>query len=47
MNGIRCDKLSIAVTTDKAHQDKYKKDFDAIVAFLTQYIDKRAPTPSM
>ena len=47
LNGIRCDKLSTAVATIRAHPDKYDKDFDAVVAFLTQYIDKRAPTPSM
>ena len=42
MNGFSCDKLSTAVTTVRAHPDKYKKDFDAVVAFFTQYIDKRA-----
>ena len=47
MNGIWCDKLSTAVTTVKAHQDRYEKDFDAVVTFLPQCIDKRAPTPSM
>ena len=47
LNGIRCDKLSTAVTTVRVHPDKYKKDFDAVVAFLTQYIDKRASTPSV
>ena len=29
------------------HPDKYKKDFDTVVAFLTQYIDKNAPTLSV
>ena len=47
LNGIRCDKLSTAVALVKVHPDKYKKDFDAVVAFLTQYIDKRTPTPSV
>ena len=47
LNGIRCDKLSTAVTTVGAHTDKYKKDFDVVVAFLTQYINKKAPTPSV
>ena len=47
LNGIRCDKLSIAVATVSAHPDKYEKDVDAVVAFLTQYIDKRAPKPSV
>ena len=28
-------------------QDKYKKNFNTVVAFLTQYINKRAPTLSM
>ena len=44
---IRYDKLSTAVATDKAHPDKYKKDSDVVVAFLTQYIDKRGPKPSV
>ena len=35
--------MSTAVVTVRAHPDKYKKDFDAVVAFVTQYIDKRAP----
>ena len=29
------------------HPDKYQKDCDAVVTFLTQYIDKRSPTPSV
>ena len=29
------------------HQDKYKKNFDTVVAFIPHYIDKRAPTPSV
>ena len=47
MNGIRCDKLSIAVATVRVHPDKYQKDFDSVVAFLSEHIDKRAPTPSV
>ena len=47
LNGIRCDKSSKAVATVRAHPDKYEKDFDVVVTFLTQYIDKRSPTPSM
>ena len=39
--------MSIAVTRVRAHPDKYEKDFNAVVAFLTQYIDKKAPTPSV
>ena len=39
--------MSTAVAAVRAHPDKYEKDFDAVVAFLTQYIDKRAPTPSV
>ena len=35
LNDIRCDKLSIAVTTVRVHPDKYDKDFDAVVTFLT------------
>ena len=44
LNGISCDKLSTAVTAVRAHPDKYEKDFDAIVTFLSQYINKRALT---
>ena len=47
MNGIRCDKLSMAVAEVRANPDKYKKDFNTIVTFLTQYIDKKAPTQSV
>ena len=47
LNCIRCDKLSTAVTTVRAHPDNYKKDFDKVITFLTQCIDKRAPTPSV
>ena len=39
--------MSTVVTTVRRHPDKYEKDFDAVVAFLTHYIDKRVPTPSM
>ena len=38
--------MSIAGATVRAHPDKYKKDFDAVVTILTQYIDKKPPTPS-
>ena len=47
LNGIRYDKLSTAVAAVRAHPDKYKKDFDTVVAFLTQYVDKRSPKPSV
>ena len=43
LNGVRCDKLSTAVATVRVHPDKYEKDFDAVVTFFTQYINKRAP----
>ena len=43
LNGFRYEKLSTAVATVKAHPDKYEKDFDAVVAFLTQYMDKWGP----
>ena len=46
-NGKMCDKLFTAVTAVRAHPDKYKKNFDAVVTFLIQYINKRAPTPSV
>ena len=47
LNGLRCDKLSTAVATVRAHPDKYKKDFDTLVTFLIQFINKRAPTQSV
>ena len=47
LNGIRCDKLSTAVATVREHPDKHKKDFNMVVTFLTQYIDKRVPTLSV
>ena len=39
--------MSTAVAAIGAHSDKYKKDFDIVVAILTHYIDKKAPTPSV
>ena len=47
LNGIRCDKLSIAVTVVRAYPDKYENDFYPLVIFLNQYIDNRAPTSSV
>ena len=38
--------MSTAVVTVWAYPDKYK-DFEALVNFFTQYIDKRAPTLSV
>ena len=38
LNGIRWDKLSIIIFTARAHPDKYDKDFDALVTYLSQYI---------
>ena len=39
--------MSTAVDTVRVHPYKYMKDYDAVVAFLTQYINKRVPTPSV
>ena len=39
--------MSTAVATERAHPEKYEKNFNAVVAVLTQYIDKRASTPSV
>ena len=47
LNGIRSDKLSTAVIAVKVHPDKYEKDFNTVVTFLTQYINKRELTPSV
>ena len=40
LNDIRCDKLFIVVAAIRAHPDKYEDDFNTLVAFLAQYIDK-------
>ena len=47
LNGIRCDKYFTAVATVRAHPEKYQKDFGTEVTFFTQYINKRASTPSV
>ena len=47
LNGIRYNKLSNAVAAVRVHPDKYEKNFDAVVAFLSQYIEKKPPMPSM
>ena len=47
LNGIRCNKLFTVVAILKVHPDKYEKDFDAVIAFLTQYINRRTLTPSV
>ena len=39
--------MSTAVATVRMCPHKYDKDFNAVVALLTPYIDKRAPTPSV
>ena len=39
--------MSTAVTAARVHQDKHEKDFNAVVTFLTQYTNKRAPTLSV
>ena len=38
--------MPTAVATVMVYPDKYRKDFNTIVAFLTQYLDKRGHTPS-
>ena len=47
LSGIMCDKLFMAVAAVRAYPDKYKKDFNTVVAFLTQYVDKRASALSV
>ena len=39
--------MSTAVATVRAHPDKYQKDFNTVVNFLTQCIYNKAPTPSV
>ena len=39
--------MSTAVATVRAHPDKYENDFDEVVTFLIQNINKRAPTLSV
>ena len=47
LNVIRCEGLFTAVIAVRAHPDRYEKDVDAVIAFLSQYIDRKAPTPSV
>ena len=47
MNGISCGNLFTAATTARVHSDKYEKDNNAVVTFLTQYIERRGPSPSV
>ena len=47
LNGIRCNKLFTVVASTKAHTDNYEKNFNAVVTFLTQYIDKHRLTPAV
>ena len=46
-NGKRSDKLSTAVATVTVQPDKCENDFDAVVALLSEYIDKKAPRLSV
>ena len=39
--------MSKAVATVRSHPDKCERDFDAVVTFLSHYINTRAPTPSV
>ena len=39
--------MSTAVAAVREHPDRYGKDFDAVVAFLSQYIYRKASTPSV
>ena len=45
--GIMCDKLSTAVAIVKAHPDRYEKDFDTLVTYLSQYVEKLRPIMSV
>ena len=47
LNGIRSEKWFSAVATVKAQQEQYEKDFDSVIAFLMEYIDKPGPTLSV
>ena len=39
--------MSTAVAEVRAHPDRYEKDFDAVITFLSKYIDRKAPPPSV
>ena len=41
LSSIKCDKLFTAIATVKAHPDRYKKYFDAVITFLMQYIKSK------
>ena len=39
--------MSTAVATVRVHPGKYEKDFNAVVVFLSQYINKKSLTHSV
>ena len=39
--------MSTAVAAVRAHPDRYEKDFDTVIAFLTQYNDRKTLIPSV
>ena len=39
--------MSTTIAAVKAHPDKYGKDFNAVIAYLSQYIDKLGPALSV
>ena len=47
LNGTRYDMSSTEFVTMMAHPDKCEKDFDAVVNYFTQYIDKQGSTPNV
>ena len=47
LNDIRSDKLPVVIVIVRVHPNKYENNFDAVVTYLSQYIDKRGPTPSV
>ena len=47
LNEIRWEKTSTEGITVKAHPDRYEKEIDAVVAYLSQYVKKWQPTMSV
>ena len=47
MNDMRCNKRSTVIVTARSHPDKCEKDFNAVVTYLLQCIEKGRPIPSI
>ena len=46
LHGIRYGKMSTSVAAVMAHTDIYEKDFNAVVAYLSLYVEKQRENQS-